>query len=39
MYEVGQYIVHPGQGVCKVEEIVSDPVQVYMLMPVGGGIR
>lgn len=36
MYEVGQYIVHPGQGVCKVEEIVSDPVQVYMLMPVGG---
>ena len=36
MYEVGEYIVHPGQGVCKVEDIVSEPQATYMLMPVGG---
>jgi CarD family transcriptional regulator len=36
MYQVGEYIVHPGQGVCKVDEIVSEPQETYMLMPVGG---
>jgi CarD family transcriptional regulator len=35
MYEVGEYIVHPGQGVCKVEEIVDGPTATYMLLPVG----
>lgn len=35
MYEVGEYIVHPGQGVCRVDEVVDSPQQTYMLMPVG----
>lgn len=35
MYEVGTYIVHPGQGVCKVDEIVEKPQATYMLEPVG----
>lgn len=35
MYEIGQYIVHPGQGVCKVDEIVSEPQETYLLLPVG----
>jgi CarD family transcriptional regulator len=35
MYEVGEYIVHPGQGVCKVEDIVDGPTATYMLLPVG----
>ena len=35
MYEVGEYIVHPGQGVCRVDEVVDVPQQTYMLMPVG----
>lgn len=35
MYHVGEYIVHPGQGVCKVDEIVTEPQQTYMLLPVG----
>lgn len=35
MYQVGEYIVHPGQGVCKVDEVVSDPQETYMLLPVG----
>ena len=35
MYEVGAYVVHPGQGVCQVDEVVSDPQPTYMLMPVG----
>lgn len=35
MYQVGEYIVHPGQGVCKVDEIVSDPQETYLLLPVG----
>jgi CarD family transcriptional regulator len=35
MYELGAYIVHPGQGVCKVDEIVSEPQACYMLLPVG----
>ncbi|WP_077598254.1 CarD family transcriptional regulator [Olsenella urininfantis] len=36
MYEVGEYIVHPGQGVCRVEEVVEKPQASYMLMPVAG---
>lgn len=35
MFQLGEYIVHPGQGVCRVDEIVSSPVPTYMLMPVG----
>lgn len=35
MYHVGEYIVHPGQGVCKVDEIVDRPQETYMLLPVG----
>lgn len=35
MYEVGEYIVHPGQGVCKVDEVVDKPQESYMLLPVG----
>lgn len=35
MYEVGEYIVHPGQGVCKVEDVIESPEVSYMLMPVG----
>ena len=35
MYQVGEYIVHPGQGVCRVDEIVSEPAETYMLLPVG----
>ena len=35
MYQIGEYIVHPGQGVCKVDEIVAEPQPTYMLLPVG----
>ena len=35
MYSVGEYIVHPGQGVCQVEAIVEEPMAVYQLMPIG----
>ncbi len=35
MYHVGEYIVHPGQGVCKIDEIVAEPQETYMLLPVG----
>lgn len=35
MYEIGEYIVHPGQGVCKVDEIISNPQETYLLLPVG----
>ena len=35
MYQVGEYIVHPGQGVCKVDEVVSEPQETYLLQPVG----
>lgn len=34
MYEIGEYVVHPGQGVCKVEGIASAPQECYQLMPV-----
>jgi len=35
MYAVGEYIVHPGQGVCLVDEITAGPVASYQLFPVG----
>lgn len=35
LFEIGEYIVHPGQGVCEVAEIVEGPEPVYKLMPVG----
>ncbi len=35
MFSVGQYIVHPGQGVCKVEDVVLEPMAVYQLLPIG----
>lgn len=34
MFEVGQFIVHPGQGVCRVEGVESEPYEVYKLMPL-----
>lgn len=34
MFSVGEYIVHPGQGVCKVEAIEEKPQPTYKLMPV-----
>jgi len=35
MYEIGEYIVHPGQGVCLVEDVVDKPDATYQLLPVG----
>ena len=35
VYTVGDYIVHPGQGVCLVDEITSGPSECYLLLPVG----
>lgn len=35
MYEVGEYIVHPGQGVCRVEDVSTGPDAVYKLLPMG----
>lgn len=35
MYQVGEYIVHPGQGVCRVDEIVGEQQETYMLLPIG----
>lgn len=35
MYAVGDYIVHPGQGVCIVDEITAGPSGTYQLLPVG----
>lgn len=36
MYHVGEYIVHPGQGVCRVEGVVEKPMAAYELLPIGG---
>lgn len=36
MFTVGEYIVHPGQGVCKVEGVEDNPTAVYKLMPISG---
>ncbi|MBM6774260.1 CarD family transcriptional regulator [Olsenella profusa] len=35
MYAIGDYLVHPGQGVCRVEDVTSGPQAVYQLLPVG----
>ena len=35
MFEVGEYIVHPGQGVCRVESVGEGDDATYKLMPVG----
>ena len=35
MYEIVEYIVHPGQGVCLVEDVVDNPSATYQLLPVG----
>ena len=34
MFEVGEFIVHPGQGVCKVAEVVEGEKAVYRLLPI-----
>lgn len=34
MYAVGDYIVHPGQGVCRIEEITAAPSASYQLLPI-----
>ena len=35
MFEVGSFIVHPGQGVCRVEGVDDGPNATYCLLPVG----
>lgn len=35
MYAIGEYLVHPGQGVCRVEEVTEGPQAAYRLLPVG----
>ena len=35
MYSVGDYLVHPGQGVRQVRDVTSGPQAVYQLLPVG----
>ena len=35
MYSVGDYLVHPGQGVCQVKDVTEGPQAVYQLLPVG----
>ena len=35
MYAIGEYLVHPGQGVCRVEGVTDGPPAVYQLLPVG----
>lgn len=35
MFEVGAYIVHPGQGVCRVEDVSEGPNATYKLLPMG----
>lgn len=35
MYAIGDYLVHPGQGVCQVEDVTSGPEAVYQLLPIG----
>lgn len=35
MYAIGDYIVHPGQGVCQVKDVTESPDALYQLMPVG----
>lgn len=35
MYSVGDYVVHPGQGVCRVEDVSASPNAFYRLLPIG----
>ncbi|MBE5023637.1 CarD family transcriptional regulator [Olsenella sp. DSM 107455] len=35
MYSVGDYLVHPGQGVCQVKDVTSGSQAVYQLLPIG----
>lgn len=35
MYAVGEYLVHPGQGVCIVDDITGSGDKFYQLIPVG----
>ena len=35
MYAIGDYIVHPGQGVCQVKDVTDSPEALYLLLPVG----
>lgn len=35
MYSIGDYLVHPGQGVCRVEDIAASPSATYVLLPLG----
>lgn len=35
MYSVGDYLVHPGQGVCQVKDVTEGPQAVYQLLPIG----
>ena len=35
MYAVGEYLVHPGQGVCIVDDITGERDQSYQLIPIG----
>ena len=35
MRAVGEFCVHPGQGVCLVENVVSEPTPAYVLSPIG----
>ena len=35
MYAVGEYLVHPGQGVCVVDDIADTHGTTYQLVPVG----
>lgn len=35
MYEIGEFIVHPGQGVCRVEGVGEGPDATYKLLPMG----
>ncbi len=35
MYQIGEYIVHPGQGVCRVEDVSAGPEGTYKLLPMG----
>ena len=35
MYAIGDYLVHPGQGVCQVEDVKAAHDRSYVLLPLG----
>lgn len=35
MYKVGEFVVHPGQGVCRVEDVTQGDDATYQLLPMG----